>query len=440
MKPEPGFVGILSGRPGRWRPLLGAVAGAAVIAGILCLRPSAGPRASGPLSQEAYVWQRAWTEPVRLSIREQATRLDRLVVLKAEVAFHGSEPRVMRVAVDYATLRGLGRPIGLALRIGPYPGPFSREDAAGRLLSGLAAELVAEARTNGVPLAELQVDFDCAEQKLAGYQCWVEWLRAGVAPTPLVITVLPAWLGQPTFPSLVGAADGFVLQVHSLARPKSPGDAFRLCDPASARRAVERAAKLGRPFRVALPTYGYLAAFDRNGRFIGLSAEGPVPTWPAGVVLRDIHAEPEAMAELIRGWLAERPRELTGVAWYRFPVAGDQRNWRWATLAKVMAGESPRADVRAEARQAESSLVEVELFNRGTAEQKAPMCVTVSWPRGRLVASDGLLAYEAVGATADSIQFQRKAAGPALAPGERRTIGWLRFESETEVRVKSDAE
>jgi hypothetical protein len=289
-------------------------------------------------------------------------------------------------------------------------------------------------------VAELQVDFDCAERKLDDYRCWVEMLRARVAPVPLVITALPAWLDQPAFRRLVAAADGFVLQVHSLARPKTPGDAFQLCDPSAARRAVERAAKCGRPFRVALPTYGYLVAFNQTDRFIGLSAEGPVPGWPAGVKLREVQADADAMAGLVSGWMADRPQGLLGVVWYRLPVESDRRNWRWPTLAKVMAGEIPRADVRAEARRTEDRLVEIELVNRGTAEHRGPGRVTVSWPRGRLIASDGLLAYETAGGAMDSIQFRGKADRPGLPPGERRTIGWLRFESEAEVKVETEAE
>jgi hypothetical protein len=40
------------------------------------------------------------------------------------------------------------------------------------------------------------------------------------------------------------------------------------------------------PFRVALPTYGYVLAFDRNDKFIRLSAEGPAKEWPDGAQLR----------------------------------------------------------------------------------------------------------------------------------------------------------
>lgn len=416
---------------------------AAVLAGVAAavwLWPRSAPRASGPLSHDAYVWQRAWTEPVRRSIHEYSAQLHRLIVLNAEVSFPQGEPRITRVAVDYSTLRAIGRPVGLALRIGPHPGPFRKDDALARSLAELAAGLIVEARTNGVTVAEFQVDFDCAERKLDGYRRWVEVLRGQVAPVPLVITALPAWLDRPAFRRLVAAVDGFVLQVHSLARPKTPSDPFPLCEPSAARRAVERAAKFDRPFRVALPTYGYLAAFDRTDRFIGLSAEGPVASWPAGVKLREVKADAGAMAKLVNGWMADRPQVLAGVVWYRLPVESDRRNWRWPTLAKVMAGELPRAEVRVEARRVETGLVEIQLVNRGAAEHRGPDLVTVSWLRGRLIASDGLLGYETADGATGSVQLRGKADRPGLAPGERRTIGWVRFHSEAEVQVNADAE
>ena len=64
-----------------------------------------------------------------------------------------------------------------------------------------------------------------------------------------------------------------MLQVHSLERPKNFDAPFTLCDANAARRAVTWAAKIGVPFRVTLPTYGYLVAFAPGGQFVGLSAE-----------------------------------------------------------------------------------------------------------------------------------------------------------------------
>jgi hypothetical protein len=171
-----------------------------------------------------------------------------------------------------------------------------------------------------------------------------------------------------------------------------------------------------------------------------MSAEGPVADWPSGVQLREVRSDAGEIAGLVRGWTADRPEELIGLMWYRLPVESDRRNWRWPTLAKVMAGEAPRAAIRAEARPAGSRLVEIDLVNQGTAAERGPDRVTISWPHGRLVASDGLAAYVSTGGRAHGIQFLGSPGRAALAPGERRTLGWLRFDTEVQARVETDAE
>ncbi|HEX7182171.1 MAG TPA: hypothetical protein VF756_10035 [Thermoanaerobaculia bacterium] len=77
---------------------------------------SPGDRASGPLPQEAYVWQRAWSADVRQSVA-QASNLA-LVALAAEVDLSHRPSRISRPAIDFATLRAHSRPVGLAIRIG----------------------------------------------------------------------------------------------------------------------------------------------------------------------------------------------------------------------------------------------------------------------------------------------------------------------------------
>ena len=163
------------------------------------------------------------------------------------------------------------------MRIGTYPGPFTTNDAAIRFICDTAMNLVADARTNGVALRELQLDFDCASSKLDGYRIWLEAVQRRVAPLPVTITTLPSWLNTAPFRRLAFVATNYVLQVHSAERPKSFEADYSLCDPRAASRAVERAGRIGVPFRVALPTYGYVLAFDQRGEFISLAAEGPHP-------------------------------------------------------------------------------------------------------------------------------------------------------------------
>src|SRR5215471_4329181 len=71
------------------------------------------------LPQETYVWQRAWTDPVRRALTQHAETFARMVVLKGEVTWKGEKPQLAQVSLDYNALLQTKRPIGLALRIGP---------------------------------------------------------------------------------------------------------------------------------------------------------------------------------------------------------------------------------------------------------------------------------------------------------------------------------
>jgi hypothetical protein len=252
---------------------------------------------------------------------------------------------------------------------------------------------------------------------------------------PVTITALPSWLRhRKALGELLTEADGWVLQVHSVA-PPGPNGEMVLCDPAAAREAVERAARFERPFRVALPTYGYAAAFDPSGKLLGLSAEGLPRTWPAGVTVREVRSDPAALAGLVRDWTADRPREMAGIVWYRLPVEGDRRNWSWPTLAAVMAGRAPRPEPRIARREPAPGLVEVDLINDGEADAPWPAAVRMRWEGKHLLAADALAGYRALPAGPGELQIERSG-DRLLRPGERRVIAWLRFSSPTEVRFE----
>ena len=447
---------------------------AAVIALWLFVFHSA-PHVSGPLRYEAYVWQRAWTEPVRNAVAQHATNFSALCLLKAEVSWKDKKPQVARVAVDYATLAGTREPFGIALRIGPYAGTFtaplgldngidgrarhsvraagSRNDAGAHgvtrptnpqsesdaitiFLSDLAASLVAEARTNHVNPSELQIDFDCAESKLDGYRIWVEAIQRRVAPLPVTITALPSWLNASAFKRLAAVATNYVLQVHSLERPKGIHAPFTLCDPRAARRAVERAGRIGVPFRVALPTYGYVMAFDKTGKFIGLSAEGPRRNWPEGAQLREVSSDPLAMSALVQTWTASRPTAMRGVIWYRLPTIVDNFNWRWPTLGAIVASRSLREVLRVEPRRVEAGLTEVILVNVGELDLSSRLAVEVRWTGARLMAGDALRDFELADRSASAARFQTKQNSIRLPAGDFLTLGWLRFDRDCEVRCE----
>ncbi len=389
-----------------------------------------------PLRQEVYVWQRAWTLPVRQAVVEHGGAFSNIIVLAAEISWAQRKPQIMRVPVDFGALAATKRPIGLALRIGPFAGPFSTNDSVARAICSLASSLVAEAKTDDVTLGELQLDFDCAESNLEGYRVWVELIRNRIAPIPLTITALPTWLKQPAFQKLIAATDGYVLQVHSFEKPKDFNTPFALCDTNAALAAIRRAAQLGTPFRVALPTYGYVIAFAANGQFVGISAEGPAKNWPATARLREVRSDPLAMASFVRTLAENDFQNVRGVIWYRLPTIVDNLNWHWPTLGVIVASQLPRESVRAQLRRVEAGLMEISLVNDGELDISSRLAVEIRWQDGRLVAGDGLRGFELVEGEASTARFQNRTHPERLFAGEVRTIGWLRFNKDVEVQLE----
>jgi hypothetical protein len=425
--------------------LLTVVSGLAAAAAAILWTNKPVPRATDAMTQEAYVWQRSWTPAVNDAVAGSDPALSGLVALAAEISWVKGRPRVVEVSAAEPLRAALGRkggaaaPIraGLALRVGPYAGSFDESSDTTRLVTGMAAKVIEDARAAGLRPDEFQVDFDCTESHLGDYARWLRAIRAEAAGTPVVFTALPSWLGNRRFAELAAAADGFVLQVHSLERPASADTPIMLCDPATARRAVERAARFGRPFRVALPTYGYLVAFDRKGVFAGLSAEGPTPAWPADAYLRTVRTDPAVMADLVRGWQTDRPAMLRGILWYRLPTEDDKMNWSPTTFSMVISGQTPHSLLRAQTRRPSPGLVEVELTNDGQASAPLTSPVEVRWRSGRLVAADAVGGYERQDAPEGRVRFAPSGSVllEELRPAERRLVGWLRLSEEGEVQA-----
>mgnify|MGYP002631130234 CR=1 FL=1 len=445
------------------------------------------PKTSGLLSNEVFVWQRDWNDAVKQGIRERQNDFSGFIPLAAEVSFKNGQPEVFRPPLDWNVLRATGKPIGLALRIGPYrsagvpPARDSRQPdprpsrqslgivrdrpfgndarseqrtasvsgasvyAAGtaalhdaRFLAALSQSLIATARSNQVQVSELQLDFDCAESKLADYRTRVETIKSALPDTPVTITALPSWLDRWSFRSLAKASDGYVLQVHSLSLPADGSHQPAICDPVAARKAVESAARIGVPFRVALPTYGYVTGFDANGRFLGLSAEGPDINWPPFSETRRVMTDAGEMAALVRDWTKDRPAAMRGLIWYRLPVAGDKLNWTWPTLAAVMQGREPNRKIETRAMQPRPGLVEIEMFNAGETEVPLTTPVSIQWRHARLIAGDGLGGFALSRNTSQRAQFVRQSTNNVayLSPNQSTRIGWLRFDQPTHVNVE----
>jgi hypothetical protein len=352
--------------------------------------------------------------------------MDGIVVLGCEVGWSGNAAHTARANIPWDNLRGGN--VSLAIRMAPFNGPFDEETGPFQSIASEARRMLSEAQSHGVHPVEFQLDFDCAQKKLAGYTIWVRAMRRIVAPVPLVITALPSWLDEPDFPLLLRDTDGYVLQVHSVPTLASSGHAV-LCDPALARKWVAAASRLGVPFSVSLPAYWCVAGYDEGGKLIGVAMDSVQPAWPPGTSVLDFSANEDDMADLVAGWEQDRPRALKELLWYRVPVATDQRNWRWPTLAAVMAGRKPshRVDIVCDG----DNPVDFSIVNNGEAEEHSYCAVTVTWDGAGTTASDALPGWNLTIQEGRAVFASTAGNMLRLSPGDRRSIGWIRYDKVT---------
>ena len=355
--------------------------------------------ATGALPDEAYVWQRVWTDAVREAVAARGPGFGRLHVLAAELERDPqADPEVERGLTLTEIAHGAPPGSGLVFRCGQLPNPAERLTA--RLVPIIARALAARPDT-----PEVQLDVDAPTRRLREYAAVVRALRATLPPeVALTVTAAPAWLDDPGMAELAAAADGFVLQLHWLHRERGE---IVLLDPDAAAH-VEAAARLGRPFRAALPAHGYRVAVD--GAAIHVAAE----TSAADPGTIEVRPDAAAVAALVRGWSVRHPAELQGIVWFRLPTDQDELAWAWPTLEAVRRGVVPRGVARV-ALADDGGAWTVTVHNDGDGDLVLPA----------LAAPDAVLADGAGGYRwADGRLVP--AEGGTLRPGQARIVGWVR--------------
>jgi hypothetical protein len=402
-------------------------AGVLILAGGLIVSCGHGSEeVSGPIRQNAYLWQREWTPAVIDSLVEAEGRVDGIVVLGAEIVWVNKKPEVIEASIAWDRLSRFTKPVSLALRVAPYPGPFDANGSAAKTITATASKLLEKARASGVKVTAFQIDFDCAQKNLSGYRVWLALVRSAVQRVPLIVTTLPAWLDEPEFARLIGEVDGYVLQVHSVPPANQNGPAV-LCDAASARRWVRKANRLGIPFSVALPTYRCVAGYDETGKLLSVAMDSVQQSWPPGTRAVEFATDANQVAALINEWKTKRPALLRDLFWYRLPVATDERNWRWTTLSAVMAGRAPlhKLVVRSHG----ENPVDLAIANVGEADEQGDLTVTVAWSNdSSIIASDALPGWSVAVARQRAIFKPEAGVQLRLSPGATRSIGWLRYD------------
>ncbi len=395
-----------------------------------CHRPDV--EVSGPLPQRGYIWQREWTSAVTDSLRETQRRMNGVVLLGAEINFSAKIPEIAKASIDWEAVRRQTLYCSVALRVAPFAGPFRADDTPAHVIVDVAKQLLDDSAAHGVKIEEFQFDFDCAQKNLRAYRTWLSMLRPIVHPARFVITVLPAWLDDANCLPLLRQADGYVLQVHSI--PISARGSATLCDLRLAREWIARAGKLRMPFSVALPTYRSAAGYAPDGKLLSVAMDSVQPTWPPGTRILEFGADADNIAVLVHEWQRARPPQLRELIWYRVPIATDTRNWRWPTLAAVMAGQTPKHQLNVQ--QEGANPIDLSIVNAGEADEQLNVNVTAKWSGAGLEASDALSGWSVRAENGLAVFNSVAQHGLRLPPGATRKIGWLRFDQPTNLQTE----
>lgn len=393
-------------------------------------REQAAPRPA-PLRHAAYVWRQGW-DPAAVASLADRTWPAGLTELNVLVGECGLGPTARRVVPPWSALRGTGKAVSLSVRIGTRQalGGAAEPD----LTEGwtLLRQGWAEARAAGVTVASVQVDFDCPSRLLPAYAERIAAAKRAWPEVRVTVTTLPTWLKEPGFTQLIAAADGWTLQLHGTERPNlaKPSPLFA---EAQALRWVEHAETFGRPFRLALPTYSYLACYSAAGAYLGVRAESA--DLPAGTARTQLlPADPAQVVGLLRRLEDRRHALVLGIDWFRLPFPGDRQNWTMAGWAQVLARQGIPNECSPELK-VDGALVDVAVVNP-TGQPLALPAVEVAWRGTQVLGADATIDWIPATGSA-TVTFRPHPRAGFLSPGERRVVGWVRLAEARPVSVRA---
>ena len=361
------------------------------------------------LPQDAYIWQRKWTPALRVALKQSADLVHAWRVL---AAYSDEGGRLEPVAVDWRALKSSGRPVIAVVRINGQLAQYN-EDQLLRDLDGLLSEW----RQIQPPIAGLELDHDCGDARLDAYALFLARVRARLPQTiPLSITTLPSWLSSPNLDAVFRPVNEVVLQVHMVQSPHAG-----LFNPGQARRWIqELSRRTDKPFRVALPAYGVRVTWRNDGSMLAVESEEPLLA--GGYSASELIVSPEAVSTLLRDLERDPPPSLTGIVWFRLPVAGDVRAWSPETWRAVVLGKAlqPRVEAIVE-KSAIPGMNNIVLINQGDVDGGLPR--TIDLPASCTIA-DGINGYT-LAHSQSGLSIEREQDG--LLPGhQRRLVGWMR--------------
>jgi len=328
-----------------------------LVLGLMALLTACQPQTKPPLTHDAYVWQRAWREPLKAALNESASVVRAWHVLAGEFDSAG---HLQPIAVDLGALELMHRPVILVLRIDGSVLPNYQ----------LESDIISLLREwqRVIPVAGIEIDFDSAASGLNDYAVFLSRLRAAMAKQlPLTITLLPDWLDAPEFPKLLDSVDEVVLQLHAL-----PRSGTQLFDPIRAKAWTQRMSHYAKPFRVALPNYGSRISSDAQGNILAVESEVPMQL-PQGDI-QELFVAPNAIADYLLALEKKPLPHLLGVVWFRLPLDTDSRVWSRSTWHAVIRQQAlhPVLQAQWQASKSPGAPGQLRLTNRGEIDATFP--------------------------------------------------------------------
>ncbi len=235
------------------------------------------------LDQQLYVWQRQWTPAHEAALNDSRADFSTLRVLALQ-AF--PQAGWSRARINAPLLKRDGRPLIAVIRLDGQLKALDQDQVTAQIL-----QVIDDWQTRGLTLSGIEIDHDAGNARLPAYADFLLHLRAALPPTlPLSITALPAWLDSAQLPTLLGAVNSSVLQVHAVSDPRRG-----LFDPEQARNWAKRWGRASdKPSYLALPAYGVALLPDDGGAPV---VESEVTLERSGE-RRELLADPQQLSRL----------------------------------------------------------------------------------------------------------------------------------------------
>ncbi len=364
------------------------------------------------LDQQVYIWQRQWTSNHTLALAQSRHTFSTLRVLAAQ---DSPMEGWIHAHIDFAALRKDARPAIAVIRLDGQLSQLKNGE-----ISKQIQQVIHTWQSQGVHLIGIEIDYDCASQRLPEYAVLLQHLKEKLPkPLRLSITALPAWLDSPALDTVLEITDSSVLQVHAVQRVQ-----LGLFDEAKSESWVTAYAKRSRhDFYVALPAYSTgLTADGRVESEVRLSYAGQ---------RQELRVDPHQAAQFMQFVQRKHDPKIRGLVWFRLPLVDDERAWSWTTLNAVIQQLPLKFafDITLKSSPQIAGLHDIVLTNSGNLDAQLPALIDVQ-DHG-CTAGDALRPY-VLDRQVHRWSFVQDSSASTIQNNQRinastaRAIGWMR--------------